>query len=198
VHGRRGDCLLARDPASKPLGRSAAHRNTVTRPRQRVQRSPCTAAGLHPAGVPFSAAAVLFDHERVTAPTDDSRGPTDKQIGRKLAALREVMGFDVEALAARSWLDVSLIFAIEAGTHSANVDELDAATLAERFGVAELTQIDDARFIAGLHLVRVGLYPNDPDATLVCDYTLGADLTDYLIAVTFDNRGRVRSLAVEN
>jgi hypothetical protein len=60
----------------------------------------------------------------VTSPIDDSRGPTDKQIGRKLAALREVMGFDVETLAARSWLDVNLILAIEAGTHSANVDEL--------------------------------------------------------------------------
>jgi hypothetical protein len=73
-------------PASKPLGRSAARRNTVTRPRQRVQRSPCTPAGLHPAGVPFSAAAVLLDHELVTSSTDDSRGPTDKQIGRTHSA----------------------------------------------------------------------------------------------------------------
>jgi transcriptional regulator with XRE-family HTH domain len=60
----------------------------------------------------------------MTSPTDDSRGPTDKQVGRKLAALRRVMGFDVETLAARSQLAVELIMAIEAGTHSANVDEL--------------------------------------------------------------------------
>jgi hypothetical protein len=127
-------------PASKPLGRSAARRNTVTRPRQRVQRSPCTAVGLQPAGVPFSAAAVLFDHERVTVPTDDSRGPTDKQIGRKLAALREVMGLDVEALAARSHLDVSLIFAIEAGTHSASVDELSDIVLALGVTITAITR----------------------------------------------------------
>src|SRR5207253_559554 len=103
-----------------------------SRPRQRVQRSPCTTAGLHPAGVPFSVAAVPFDDERVTAPTDDSRGPTDKQIGRRLAALREVMGFDIEALAARSQLAADLIIEIEAGTHSANVDELSDLVFALR------------------------------------------------------------------
>jgi ribosome-binding protein aMBF1 (putative translation factor) len=90
--------------------------------------------------VPFSAAAVLFDHEQVTAPTDDSRGPTDKQIGRKLAALREVMGFDVEDLAARSRLDVNLIVAIEAGTHSANVDELSDLVFALGVTITALTR----------------------------------------------------------
>jgi hypothetical protein len=90
--------------------------------------------------VPFSAAAILFDDDRVTSPTDDSRGPTDKQIGRRLAALREVMGFDVEALAARSRLDVSLIFAIEAGTHSANVDELSDIVFALGVTITAITR----------------------------------------------------------
>jgi hypothetical protein len=97
-------------------------------------------AGLHLAGVLFSAAAVLFDHERVTFRTDDSRGPTNKQIGRKLAALREVMGFDVEALAGRSRLDVSLILAIEAGTHSANVDELSDLVFALAVTITAITR----------------------------------------------------------
>jgi ribosome-binding protein aMBF1 (putative translation factor) len=90
--------------------------------------------------VPFSAAAVLFDHGWVTSPIDDSRGPTDKQIGRKLAALREVMGFDVEALAARARLDVNLILAIEAGTHSANVDELSDLVFALGVTLTALTR----------------------------------------------------------
>jgi hypothetical protein len=98
---------------------------------------------LHPAVVPFSAAAVLFDHERVTSLIDDSRGPTDKQIGRKLAALREVMGFDVEALAARSGLAADLILAIEAGTHSANVDELSDLVFALGVTITALTRLVD-------------------------------------------------------
>jgi hypothetical protein len=55
---------------------------------------------------------------------DDSRGPTDEQVGRKLAALRQVMGFDIPALATRSRVDAEIIFAIEAGTHSATFQEL--------------------------------------------------------------------------
>jgi transcriptional regulator with XRE-family HTH domain len=79
----------------------------------------------------------------VTVPTDDSRGPTDKQIGRRLAALREVMGFDVVALSARSQLDVNLILAIEAGTHSANVDELSDLVLALGTTITAITRHPD-------------------------------------------------------
>ena len=96
-----------------------------------------------PSVVHFSAAAMLFDHGRVTSPTDDSRLPTDKQIGRKLAALREVMGLDVEALAARSRLDVNLILAIEAGTYSANVDELSDLVFALGVTITALTRLVD-------------------------------------------------------
>jgi transcriptional regulator with XRE-family HTH domain len=91
----------------------------------------------------FSAAAMLFDHGWVTSPIDDSRGPTDKQIGRKLAALREVMGFDVEALAARSQLDVNLILAIEAGTYSAKVDELSDLVFALGVTITAITRHGD-------------------------------------------------------
>jgi hypothetical protein len=55
---------------------------------------------------------------------DDSRGPTDVQVGRKLAALREVMGFDIPALATQSRVHADIIIAIEAGTHSATFQEL--------------------------------------------------------------------------
>jgi transcriptional regulator with XRE-family HTH domain len=60
----------------------------------------------------------------MASPTDDSRGPTDEQVGRKLAALRQVMGLDIPALAVRAQLDAETIAAIEAGTRSVNVDEL--------------------------------------------------------------------------
>lgn len=74
------------------------------------------------------------------SPTDDSRGPTDEQVGRKLAALRQVMGFDIETLAARSQLDVNLILAIEAGTHSANVDELSDLVFALGTTITAITR----------------------------------------------------------
>ncbi|GAA3220914.1 DUF2004 domain-containing protein [Dactylosporangium siamense] len=51
-------------------------------------------------------------------------------------------------------------------------------------------------FLAALHLVRIGLYPDEPAA--VFDYTLGRDLTDQLVAVTFDGHGTVTGVAVES
>jgi transcriptional regulator with XRE-family HTH domain len=83
---------------------------------------------------------MLSDHGWVTSPKDDSRGPTDKQIGRRLAALREVMGFDVETLAERSQLAADLIIAIEAGKHSANVDELSDLVFALGITITALTR----------------------------------------------------------
>jgi hypothetical protein len=117
-HRPRRDRVLARDPTPEArLGRSVAGFNAFTvHASEYSAPQPCTVVGLQPTVMHFSAAAMLFDHGWVTSPIDDSRGPTDKQIGRKLAALREVMGFDVETLAARSRLDVNLILAIEAGT----------------------------------------------------------------------------------
>jgi hypothetical protein len=129
----------------------------------------------------------------------DGERPTAKALARSGRRVADLTKLDADARKAIA-KDLALGEEGEAmhlyKTH--HFEELDAATLAERFGGTELAQIDDARFIAGLQLVRVGLYPKEPDATFVCDYTLGADLTDYIIAVTFDNRGRVRGVAMES
>jgi transcriptional regulator with XRE-family HTH domain len=71
--------------------------------------------------------------------TDDSRGPTNEQVGRKLAALRQVMGFDVVALAEHSRVDAAIIRAIEAGTHSATFQEL--SDLAFALGVTRTSLV---------------------------------------------------------
>jgi hypothetical protein len=142
-HGLRLVFAHRRGPQAR-LGRSVARFNAFTvHASEYTAPQPCTVVGLHPTVVHFSAAATLFDHEWVTCPTDDSRGPTDKQIGRKLAALREVMGFEVEALAARSRLDVNLILTIEAGTHSANVDELSDLVFALGVTITAITRYGD-------------------------------------------------------
>jgi DNA-binding XRE family transcriptional regulator len=82
--------------------------------------------------------ALLIGQEDVrpccmASPTDDPRGPTDEEVGRKLAALRQVMGLDIPRLAARAHLDAETITAIEAGVHSATVDEL--SDLAHALGI---------------------------------------------------------------
>ena len=62
-------------------------------------------------------------------------------------------------------------------------------------GADDLPQAPET-FLAALHLVRIGLHPDEPGA--VFDYTVGRDLTDQLVAVTFDGNGTVTGVAVES
>jgi transcriptional regulator with XRE-family HTH domain len=71
--------------------------------------------------------------------TDESRGPTNEQVGRKLTALRQVMGFDLASLAERSRVDAAIIASIEAGTHSATFQEL--SDLAFALGVTRTSLV---------------------------------------------------------
>lgn len=80
---------------------------------------------------------------------------------------------------------------------SHHVEELGEA-LNQHFGVDALAKLEDAVFIAGLKLARVGIYPEDPDAALVCDYTIDAAITTYLIAVSFSGEGKVTTISMES
>jgi hypothetical protein len=66
--------------------------------------------------------------------------------------------------------------------------EIPPDALEVHFG-RPLEELDAHAFLGGLHLERVGLYPDAPNATAVFDYTLGRALTDYVLAVTFDRDG---------
>ena len=70
-----------------------------------------------------------------------------------------------------------------------HVEDLDEVHMAE---------LSPEAFIAGLHLSRVGLYPDDPRHHAVFDYTTGRDITDNLIAVKFDAAGAVVQIAMES
>jgi hypothetical protein len=56
--------------------------------------------------------------------------------------------------------------------------------------------VDAETFLAALHLVRIGPGPRGRGA--VFDYTLGRDLTDHVVAVTFNDDGGVVGTAVES
>ncbi|MFF5229888.1 hypothetical protein [Dactylosporangium sp. NPDC000521] len=65
-------------------------------------------------------------------------------------------------------------------------------------GAEALPHTTPDTFPAALRLVRVGLYPGDPETRAVFDYTLGRDLTDHLVAVRFGAGRTVGAVAVES
>lgn len=59
----------------------------------------------------------------------------------------------------------------------------------------------DQQFLTKLHLIRVGLYPTEEQNKsnfAVFDYTIGEDMTNYLIVVKTDNKGNLDSLCCES
>lgn len=76
--------------------------------------------------------------------------------------------------------------------------ELDDDELRDVLGVEEPTPISDEAFLPALRLVAVSLQPEDSDDMIVCDYSIGEDVTDHLIAVTFDASGDVGGLSLES
>jgi len=53
-------------------------------------------------------------------------------------------------------------------------------------------------FISRLKLKRIGLYPDQPAACAVFDYTIGDDLTNYILAVRFDAQGKLVAIEMES
>jgi hypothetical protein len=84
------------------------------------------------------------------------------------------------------------------GSLIADYLDFDSASnlLQEVFGTQDKSSLDAEMFVSPMHLVRIGLYPDDPDAQAVFDYTLGTELTDQLAVVNFGDRRTVTSIAV--
>lgn len=49
-----------------------------------------------------------------------------------------------------------------------------------------------------LHLIRLGLYPDSEDYFATFDYSLGSDLTNYLVVINIDADGQLQHLTMES
>jgi hypothetical protein len=78
-----------------------------------------------------------------------------------------------------------------------HVDALPDAAVAKIFGCARHAITRD-RFLSKLVLARVWFVPEDDDELAIFDYSIAPELTDYVLAVKFDARGRLATIAVES
>lgn len=66
-----------------------------------------------------------------------------------------------------------------------------AEELGEEFSAPE-------KILEAFYLKRIGFYPDNEDYIAVFDYTIGEDLTDYLIVINFQEDGEISSLDMES
>ena len=54
------------------------------------------------------------------------------------------------------------------------------------------------QLLLALHLIRVGIYPEDSEVYAVFDYSIGKELTDYVLVVNTDKNGNLEFIDMES
>jgi hypothetical protein len=79
---------------------------------------------------------------------------------------------------------------------SHHIAELEPETAGRFFCLEGDASGVDETFLRSLRLVRVGIHPESGE--IVCDYTIGTEVTNYLVAVTFGPDGMVHDVSMES
>ena len=79
-----------------------------------------------------------------------------------------------------------------------HIEELPTDELAQLIGSATKRADQPKLLLEKLHLVRVGLYPDSKEQFAIFDYSLGEELTNYLIVVNTDENGNLDYLTMES
>jgi hypothetical protein len=79
-----------------------------------------------------------------------------------------------------------------------HIEELPTDDLQQLIGSNAKTIEQSKLLLKKLHLVRVGLYPDSKDQFAIFDYSLGQELTNYLVVINTDENGNLDYLTMES
>lgn len=79
-----------------------------------------------------------------------------------------------------------------------HLDELPEDELDELLTGTDKKRSREEQLFSRLHLVRVGFYPHQEDQFAVFDYSIGEDITQYLIAVILNESGVLNYMTMES
>ncbi|MEP7164642.1 MAG: DUF2004 domain-containing protein [Ferruginibacter sp.] len=79
-----------------------------------------------------------------------------------------------------------------------HLEELGIDDLNELIGPGTKTADQPKLLLKKLHLVRVGLYPDSDTQFAVFDYSIGKELTNYLVVINTDENGNLDYMTMES
>jgi len=143
-------------------------------------------------------ASAMLDQSEVEVDFNTSGGEmTRDMLDRVERFVAELDSFDVQA---RKAISADFISSEDSSSRlylSHHIEELSAEERIECFGT-ENTELDLSDLVSALTLRRVGLYPEEESRTAVFDYTIGSDITDYLLVVEFSQNGLASDVSMES
>ncbi|MDB5202361.1 MAG: hypothetical protein JWQ27_1770 [Ferruginibacter sp.] len=79
-----------------------------------------------------------------------------------------------------------------------HLDELAEDDLEDLLLPGSKLETHEKQLLTKLHLIRVGLYPQSEDMFASFDYSLGAELTNYVIVIDTDENGNLNYMTMES
>ena len=79
-----------------------------------------------------------------------------------------------------------------------HLEELGKAELGELINLNSKSTEHEKQLLKKLRLVRVGLYPDSEDQFAIFDYSIGQEITNYLVVIFTDENGNMDYMTMES
>lgn len=79
-----------------------------------------------------------------------------------------------------------------------HLEEVGKDELSTLINFEDSTTEPEQQLLTKLELVRIGLYPDSEDNFAISDYSIGEDLTNYLVVINTDENGQLDYMAMES
>ncbi|UKB83383.1 DUF2004 domain-containing protein [Chryseobacterium sp. MEBOG06] len=79
-----------------------------------------------------------------------------------------------------------------------HLEEIEQDELSTLINFDDLTTEPQDQLLTKLELVRIGLYPHSEDHFAILDYSIGKEITDYLVVINTDENGELDYMAMES
>lgn len=79
-----------------------------------------------------------------------------------------------------------------------HLEEIDQEDLAPLVNFDDKSIDPEKQLLKQLHLVRMGLYPDSEEQFAIFDYSIGTELTNYLVVINTDEEGDLEYITMES
>lgn len=79
-----------------------------------------------------------------------------------------------------------------------HLDELGETEISELIDTSNKKISQGDQLVKKLHLVRMGLYPDSEDQFAIFDYSIGPEITQYLVVLFIDEFGNLDYITMES
>ncbi|WP_185290505.1 DUF2004 domain-containing protein [Chryseobacterium lactis] len=79
-----------------------------------------------------------------------------------------------------------------------HLEEVEQDELSTLINFDDSTTEPEQQLLTKLELVRIGLYPDNEDGFAILDYSIGREITNYLVVINTDQNGQLDYMSMES